>query len=363
MGAGVVIGPGVDSGQERNMITRPVSSLPAGVPFARFLAGLRFGVGYAAQFFKDSPQVEHALELKQKAAVGGIVSGDSPDLQSVGVFDAATAQLLAGHSAIEAASSRMRRVPFLTKTPKQLDSGSGGNWADEGSSLPIVAYAFDYLKFSPVRLGSVFVASDELVRDRSAEAVLLATALAAQGRTESRLFLDPSLAAVGNAPASICFNALEITPTASMSADLALMVSAIQTSGRGLTWLLRLPDLAYITASLGAAAADVPRSLLGIPCLICANAPAKQITLCDLQEVAFASGPLDAELSTEATLEMESEPTSSISAGSPAAPVATEVISLFQSNSAAYKLSRSLNWQVVRDGAVAFMVLPSGSPA
>ena len=60
---------------------------------------------------------------------------------------------------------------------------------------------------------------------------------------------------------------------------------------------------------------------------------------------------------------MDGAPTNAISAGSPAAPVATEVISLYQTNSVGFKLSRFLNWAVTRDGAVAYMVLPAGSPA
>jgi hypothetical protein len=344
------------------MITRPVSSLPPGVPFVRFLKGLKYGPEFAEQF-RDSPQVAHALELRTKAAIGGMVSDDAPDLAQLGIYDPATALLLAGVSAFEAASSRMRRLPFNVSVPRETTAGTGGGWVLEGAALPVVSYGFDLLKFSPARLGSLFVASDELLRAPQAEAVLLAAALGAQGRAESAAFLDPTVAAVGNAPASITFGAPAITATASMSADLASMLAAITTSGRGLTWLARLTDLAAIGAALGAAAPDLPRTLLGVPVIVTPNAPAGQVTLADLSEVAYAAAPLEADLSDQATIEMESAPTNAISAGSPAAPVPTNAISLYQTNSVGYKLSRFLNWAAVRDGAVAYMVMNTGSPA
>jgi hypothetical protein len=343
-------------------ITRPVSSLGPGLPFARFLKSLKYGVGFAEQY-RDSPQVAHAIEMRTKGAIGALVSGDAPDLAQLGIADASMALLLAGQSAFEACRSRMRELPFNVPVPRQVDGGSGGSWVQEGGGLPVVSYGFDYLKFKPVRCGSVFVASDELLRNPQAEAVLLASALAAQGRTESDLFLNPSLAASGNAPASITFGVPAVTATGNIAADLASVVSAITTSGRGLTWLLRLTDLAAIGAALGAAAPDLPRTLLGVPVVLCPNAPAGQVTLVDGSEVAFASAPLDAELSDQTSLEMDSAPTNSMVAGSPVGPVPTTMVSMYQTNSVAYKLSRFVNWSVVRDGAVAYMTLNTGSPA
>ena len=94
------------------MITRAVSVLPPGIPFVRFLRGLKFGPEYAQQF-RDSPQVEAALHARvTKGAVGGLVSGDAPDLAQFGIYDPATAQLLSGQSAFEACRGKMRVLPF-----------------------------------------------------------------------------------------------------------------------------------------------------------------------------------------------------------------------------------------------------------
>ena len=91
------------------------------------------------------------------------------------------------------------------------------------------------------------------------------------------------------------------------------------------------------------------------------NAPRHQITLADLSEIAYAALPLDVSVSESATVEMESEPTNSVNAGSPPAPVPTELVSLFQTNSVGYKVSRIANW-AAREGAVAY-ISKAGSPA
>ena len=101
-----------------------------------------------------------------------------------------------------------------------------------------------------------------------------------------------------------------------------------------------MKDLAIIAAALGAAA-DVPRSLLGLPIVVAPNAPSHQVTLADLAEIAFAAAPIDVAISDASALEMTSAPVGSLGAlGSPADPVPTELISLYQNDLTAFKISR-----------------------
>ena len=190
----------------------------------------------------------------------------SRDLQSLGIFDPATAQLLAGDSAVEAARHRMRPIPFAVQTPRQLDSGTAGGWIPEGGAIPPVSFLFDALMLKPALVGSIVVFSNVLLRARVAEPTIRDAALAAHGRAESMVFLDPSVTAVDGLPASITASdgSTEITATSNLADDLRSLIAAISTSGRGLAWLASLKDLAIIAAALGAAA-DVPRSLLGLP--------------------------------------------------------------------------------------------------
>ena len=341
------------------LITRPLVPLAPGLKLARYAKGLHYGADFASQQYPDSPEVAHAIQTK--AAIGGQSLTSDPDLAQLGIYDAATALLLAADSGFEAARSRMRELPFSVPVPRQTDGGSGGSWVDEGASLPAASWAYDTVRFKPVRCGSVVVFTEDVLRSPQAEGVIRNSILGAQGRTESRLFLDPSSGPIGAAPGAITFGATVTVPSA------ATMLVNITTSGKGLAWIGRLPDLALF-ASIGSAgysltSPDLPRSLLGIPAIIAPNSPAYQITLVDFSEIAYAASPLELDLSEQASVEMESAPTNAVLGGSPLAPIPTETVSLFQSNSTAFRCWRFLNWSVCRSGAVVYAILASGSPA
>jgi HK97 family phage major capsid protein len=340
--------------------TRPVSSLAPGVPFARFVRGLRFGEAYA-EGFKDSPHVGAAIAARSKAATAGLTADALPDLAQLGVYDLATAQMLGGTSAIEACASRMRRVPFDVPCPRELTTGSGGDWIVEGASMPSIAFAFDTIRLKPARLGSIVVLTDELLRHPHADAVILAAILGAQGRTETAAFLSPSSAATADHPGSITSTGTAIANTGHVAADLASMLAAIASTGSGLAWIASMPTFATIAAAIGSAS-DLPRSLLGLPTIVAANAPTALLTLADLASIAFASTPIDVERSTEATIEMLTNPTNAIAVGSPDAPVATQLVSLYQTDSTGFKVQRYANW-IARSGAVAYLSIDPGSPA
>jgi hypothetical protein len=61
---------------------------------------------------------------------------------------------------------------------------------------------------------------------------------------------------------------------------------------------------------------------------------------------------LDIAMSTEASLEMSDAPTQDSGA---ATPVATEVVSMFQTNSVAFRAERTINWRRRRASAVAWV--------
>jgi len=341
------------------LITRPLVPLAPGLKLARYAKGLHYGADFASQQYPDSPEVAHAIQTK--AATGGHALATDPSLEKLGIYDAQTALLLAADSGFEAARSRMRELPFSVPVPRQTDGGAGGSWVDEGAPLPAVAWAYDVVKFQPVRCGAVCVFTEDVLRSPAAESVIRNSILGAQGRTETRLFLDPSSAPIGNAPGSITYNATVTVPSASN------MLANITTSGKGLAWIGRLPDLALF-ASIGSAgysltSPDLPRSLLGIPAIIAPNSPPYQITLVDFSEIAYAASPLELDLSEQASVEMESAPTNAVLGGSPLAPIPTETVSLFQSDSTAFRCWRFLNWTVARPGAVCYAILASGSPA
>ena len=340
------------------MITRSITPTPSSFALARFAKALKFGPDFAETHYRDQPHVANAAAelLVRKAAVPGMSSVNAPDLATLGVYDAATALLLAGDSALEAARSRMRELPFAVPTPRESDSGTGGGWVGPTTAIPVARSFLDTVKMQPWLLGSIVVFADELLRAPNTDAVIRNMILGAQGRVESRMFLDPSAAGTDGSPASITHDATSVPWTGNVATDLSNLLDAIETTGKGLALMARPGTLAMLAVGLGA-----PLSSLGIAILPCPSAPRRLLVAADLSEIAVASTPIAVDLSNEATLEMESEPSQSVGAGSPLAPVPTEVVSLFQANATAYKVSRYVNWSP-RDGSVAY-ISGAGSPA
>ena len=351
-------------------MTQPVRislvPLPPGSNFARLLKALPHGPEYAAAQFADTPIVAHALNARitrtNKAAVAGMTTTNQSDLADLGIIDSSLSLMLGGESAPQACFSRMQERPFAIQIPRQTDAGVGGGRLDEGAPVPVVKGGlFDTMEIPQSRVGSIFCVTQDVLRRKGNEAVLRNAALAAQGRVETRLFLDPSVAAAGLGAASITHGQTEIPWDGDAAHTLGLMLSSIQTQGTRLVWIGRPIDFAILAARLGGAA-SLPATMLGLPAIAAPNAPAGLIVLADLGEIAFAASTLEVDISEQASIQMTDTPTNSPAAGSPEAPVATTLVSLFQTNSVGYLIWRFLNWEVIRSGAVAYSII-SGSPA
>ena len=92
--------------------------------------------------------------------------------------------------------------------------------------------------------------------------------------------------------------------------------------------------------------------LLGIPVIISGNSP-QQITLVDLAEIAYAdSDTIDLDVTKEAAVLMDSAPTNDSRV-----PTPTNLVSMFQVDSLAYRVTRWLWWLRVRSGSVVYMTV------
>ncbi len=305
-----------------------------------------------ASEWPDSPQVRASFQYMQKAAVAGATTTDTAWAGALAQAGLAQEMLTIARdvSIVGAAESRMRRVPPGVPVPRQLDAGAAGGWVPEGMSIGAVAYAFDTLVLYPRKVQTFTVVSREVFRaGPSAQPVMRQVTIEALMRRIDALFLDPTQ----TDPASITANGTEITSTgtaaAQIAADLEDMLAAVTTSGVGLVWIMGRLTAAHVALMLAAAAADLPRTLLGVPVILSGHA-AGQITLVDLAEVAYADeGGFAVSLSQEANVQMLDDPTNSS-----ATATATSTVSLFQSNSVGIRSTRWLAWEVVRTG---------GSPA
>jgi HK97 family phage major capsid protein len=348
--------------------TKSVSALPPAISLARYARALMQVPGdldgaaqFAASTWPSTPQVKLALATAFRTK-SGIAAGTTTDatwagpLASSGISDEVL-PILRGLSVFDAASPKMRQIPFSVTVPRQTATATG-SWIGEGLPTPVNKLTYDALSLPPRKLGTERVLSAELVRaSGAAETAVRDDLLAALAAYIDAQFLDPTVALTSTHPASITNGATAVvssgTTAAAITADLAALSAAVTTPGRGRTWILRPGTLTHIALALGGgAAADAPRTLAGVPILVSENSP-PQVTLVDLGEIAYAAGAIDLTSSTQATVEMNSAPTQNATT---TPPVGAVMVSLFQNNLVAFHILRFINWQRVRAGSVAYMV-------
>jgi HK97 family phage major capsid protein len=349
------------------LLTRPVSALPTGTAFARYLmvkAAAR-GDSYTelllAEKFKDSPTVHATLELLSKAAVSVGLTSDATfagPLVAYGIA-AEALQLLRGASIIGALESKMRRVPFRTRVPRETGTGPGGAWIGEGLATPAAATAYGTLSQEAYKAAKIVVLSEELLKigDPDAERTVRETVIAGVAAFLDSQFLTNTVTLSANLrPAAITNGATAITSTGSsatqISADLAGLLAAITTTATSLVWIMRPTTAATIAMRLAGVGmpTDLPRTLFGAPVIFSANSP-QQVTLVDAGNILYSdTGGFDVSISNQAALQMDDAPTNP--------PVAATVIeSLWPRNLFGVRVTRWLAYLRAQTGAVAYMTV------
>jgi HK97 family phage major capsid protein len=273
----------------------------------------------------------------------------------------------------------LRRIPFRVPIGAQT-SGGAGYWVGEGMAKPLTAFDFSRVTLEPLKVANIVVVTEELLRYAAipAETLLrdqMVEALRARLDTD---FIDPTKTAVpGTSPASVTNGATVVT-SAGSSADAvradvaALMQGFINANNNpaGSVWVMDTTTalrLSMMTGPLGEPQ-DFARGLsmaggtfAGIPVIVSeyvgefAGSPgAANVWLIKASEVALADeGGFNVDMSREASLVMDNAPVmSSGGIGSPDAPVPAQMVSMFQTNSVAFRAERTLNWQKLRPEAV-----------
>jgi HK97 family phage major capsid protein len=350
-----------------NIPTRVVSSLPAGTAVGRYLQAKMMGLsdGLAkAREWRDSPQVAFCLEAETewytKAGVDPMTTSDvgaAAPLAQSGIATEFLGLLRGKAPAPQLIPRGMRVVPWNVSVPRETGAGVGGSWIAEAAPMPVVNNAFSTTTQSLYKMGALVVLSKELTRAPQAEAVILNTVVSGVADFEGQQFLDPSISLIAHQrPASITSGATAITSTggtaAQIVADLAAMIQAITTAGNGLTWIMR-PTTAYTIAARLAGvgmSTDLPRSLLGIPAILTASAPARQITLVDAEGILYSvnDSQMDIQITDRATVEMSNVPTSPPTAS-------TILVALWTSNLIGVKVIRWESWQRAVPGSVSYL--------
>lgn len=272
----------------------------------------------------------------------------------------------------------LTRIPFRTPIITQT-SGGQGYWVGEGAAKPLTKFDMSRTELAPLKVANIAVATMETLRDSSpsAEGLIrdeLARALIARLDTD---FIDPTKAAVaGVSPASITNDMTFIYSTGNTAdnirADVRALFNAFIAANNAPTsgvWIMPATvalALSLVQSPLGQA--EFPGinmnggTFFGLPVIVSQyvataydpDAAGAQdaggiVALVNARDIGLADeGGVSVDMSQEASLEMADNPT-----GNSATPTATSLVSMFQTNSVAFRAERTINWMKLRPTAVA----------
>lgn len=281
----------------------------------------------------------------------------------------------------------LRRVPFRVPLITQTGGGSG-YWVGEGAPKPLTGFSWTRTSLDELKVANIAVTTDELLRQSSPSAdTLLRDSLA--GALRERMdtdFINPAKAAVaGVSPASITNGLTAIvssgTDAAAVRADVQALFGAFIAANNPPTagvWIM--PATTALALSLMTNALGQPEfpgitmtggTFFGMPVLVSQYVPTAYdpdgagagvagavVVLANAEDIYFADeGGIAVDTSREASLQMDDAPTNNS-----VTPTATTLVSLFQTNSVAFRAERVLNWMRRRVSGVQMLVSVNWAP-
>ena len=260
----------------------------------------------------------------------------------------------------------LRRVPFRVALLGQTTGGEG-YWVGEGKPKPLTSFGGERNTIEPLKVANMAVATMELLRDSSpsAEAWLRDQLAAALTQRLDIDFINPAKTAVsGVSPASITNGAATVVSTGTTADAVRLDVRALfqkfidannaPTSG---VWIMSHTNalaLSLLLNDLGQA--EFPGVTMmggifqGLP-VITSQYVGDVVVLANASDIYFADeGGIDVAMSSEASLQMLDNPTNDS-----VTPTATAMVSMFQTNSVAFRAERTVNWARRRASSVNYL--------
>lgn len=346
------------------------SQLPVGTTFSRYVmaiantkGNLRDAAEVAKELWKDStPEVELMLRAAINAGTATDTTWASPLIPAAQQMQAEFLELLRPATIIGRIPG-LRRVPFNIAVPAQTGGGTYG-WVGEAQAKPVSALAFAPVTLSWAKIAGIIVLTKELVRfsNPAAEQIVRNDMVNGVARYMDVQFVDPTVAAVANVnPASIT-NGVAPTPASGttaaafrtdmrtamglfiagnddpssvvvlMSASVALNLSLLMNA-------LGQPEFPNISISGG--------TILGLPVIVSQNVGAR-IILAQAGDILIADdGPVEIDVSEQASIVMDSAPQLS--------PVETSVVSLWQRNYIGLRVDKMVTWKKGRSTSVQYI--------
>jgi hypothetical protein len=306
-----------------------------------------------------------AAELQQKAMIPAGTLGHAVwggPLTSERVFSDALLGLVTPFTVPDRLQGVLR-APMNVLIPKQTtDEDPVLTWVAEGAPTPDAKLSFDQVALPPAKLARNYPFSRELVRQVDMQNIIERRVVRGVARGTDRNFLDPSLAAVPNSnPASITFGATEIPSTgataAAVEADVADALGALSGGIPARPYVVVSPSVALYLSTLRTSGERVFPNIglmggdvLGVPALISLEADNYFVAL-DAEGIVIANGGISIDASEQAAIQQDDAPS-----GGP-----TNLISLWQNDAIALKVTRWISW-ARRDDAVSYIDFPFGSP-
>lgn len=262
----------------------------------------------------------------------------------------------------------LRNVPFNVPLVGQT-SGGQGYWVGEGKAKPLTSFGYERNLLDIFKVANIAVVTEELLRRSTpaAEGLIrdnLADAIAARLDTD---FINPAKAAVaGVSPASITNGLTAVVSTGgdadAIRADVrALMATFIAaqnapTSGVWIMGTLTALSLSMLVNPLGQpefpGLSMTGGTFQGLPVIVSDYIGAGVVVLANASDIYLADeGGVQVDMSREASLEMADNPAHN--ADTPTG--ATSLVSMFQTNSVAFRVERFINWKRRRPSAVAIL--------
>lgn len=265
----------------------------------------------------------------------------------------------------------LSKIPFRTPIIGEV-SEADAQWVGEGKGKPLTRMTYGRTTLDPLKVATIAVQTMELIRDSSPSSdVLIRNALAkALAKRLDLTFLDPTVAAVaGVRPGSILNGIAPVTASTATGADAvredaqAIMGTFIAannplTSGvwqmSGMTALKLMGMLNPLGAREFPGVTLQGGTFFELPVIV-SNYVGDYLALINAEDIHYGDeGGIDIAMSTEASLEMDSAPT--LTSGD---PTPAELVSMFQTNSVAFRAERTISWTRRRPTAAAWVDKPA----
>jgi HK97 family phage major capsid protein/HK97 family phage prohead protease len=265
----------------------------------------------------------------------------------------------------------LRSVPTNVRLIEQTQGGTG-YWVAAGAPKPLTSFGYAPITLSPTKVAAIAVATEEQLRYSSPSLDMLIRDGLRDALVDrvDRDLLDPAEAGTANAQPASLTNGLTPMTSSGTSADnirtdIARLVRALRTANLRGPIAVVLPDslltgMAWMVNSLGQP--EFPGlngeggtfngvRFIGSEYVANASGAGNMVVAIAEREV-FQSddGGVSVDASREASLQMLDNPTNNS-----ATATATTMVSMWQTNSVAFRGEWFINWQKRRDDAVAFI--------